>query len=157
MKEGKPSYTAREMCEYLKRPDVARHDNMLLVKLRFFEEMGGAQGKTCEVENKYMCPYGEESAHLIEDGTLVKSLWHYIEWYDCHWNPTPNMTPSEREMRWYHYGESGIIDVTSHEDIIRALEDGRLGKIIEEYEKYMKEAGRETEKTEGGSQGGQAT
>jgi len=42
-------------------------------------------------------------------------------------------------MKWYHFGEPSIIDVTSYEDIIKAVEDGILEKIIEERKKYEAE------------------
>jgi len=42
-------------------------------------------------------------------------------------------------MKWYHYGEPSIIDVTSYEDVLKAIEDGRLKKIIEERERYEEE------------------
>jgi hypothetical protein len=46
-------------------------------------------------------------------------------------------------MKWYHYGEPSIIDVTSYDDALKAREDGRLERIIQEHERYMKETGRE--------------
>jgi DNA-binding LytR/AlgR family response regulator len=42
-------------------------------------------------------------------------------------------------MKRYHFGEPNITDVTSYDDIFKALNDGRLEKIIEEHKKYMKE------------------
>jgi hypothetical protein len=47
-------------------------------------------------------------------------------------------------LKWYHYGEASIIDVTSFDDIVKAIEDGRFDRIVEEHERYMKEARRET-------------
>jgi hypothetical protein len=41
--------------------------------------------------------------------------------------------------KWYHYGEPQIIDVTSFDDIDKALDDGRFRRIVEEHEKYTKE------------------
>jgi hypothetical protein len=35
-----------------------------------------------------------------------------------------------------HSDEPGIIDVTSYEDALKALEDGRMEKILEVYKKY---------------------
>jgi hypothetical protein len=39
----------------------------------------------------------------------------------------------------YHFDEPSIIDVTSYEDVLKALEDGRMDKIANEYIKYNKE------------------
>ena len=36
-----------------------------------------------------------------------------------------------------------MIDVTSYDDVTRAIEDGRLDKITDEHTRYMKETGRE--------------
>lgn len=141
VKGENPSWVVERMYEDLNLPDVVREDRMRLVKLRFFEEDGGARGKSCEVKNKYKCPYGEESEQLIEDGRLVRALWRLIEWYDDHWNPSHTFRPAESEMKWYHYDESSIIDVTSYEGILKAIDDGRIEKIKEEYERCMRETG----------------
>jgi hypothetical protein len=42
-------------------------------------------------------------------------------------------------MKWYHYNETPIIDVTSYDDILKAIDDGRLNRIIDEHKRYMKE------------------
>jgi hypothetical protein len=42
-------------------------------------------------------------------------------------------------MEWHHWNEPPIIDVTNYDDITRAIEDGRLDRIIEEHERYIKE------------------
>jgi predicted transcriptional regulator len=47
------------------------------------------------------------------------------------------------ELRWYHYDEPPIIYFTSYDDIMQAIEDGRLDKIIDEHTRYMKETDRE--------------
>jgi hypothetical protein len=36
-----------------------------------------------------------------------------------------------------------MIDVTSYEDICKAVDDGRLDKIVAEHNRYMKESGYE--------------
>lgn len=125
MKQEEPSWFAKEMHEHLKKPDMVRRDKMLLVKLRLYEELGGAEGKSCQARNKYRCPYGEQSEQLIEDGGLVRALWGHIEWCHHHWN------------------EPSIVDVTSYEDVLRAVEDGRLDKIIRERERHTKETAHE--------------
>ena len=38
--------------------------------------------------------------------------------------------------------EPEIINVTSLDDIVKAMEDGRFDKVVEEHERYMKETGR---------------
>jgi len=43
-------------------------------------------------------------------------------------------------LEWYHYGELGILDLVSFEDVLKAVGDGGLDKIIGEYGKYLKEA-----------------
>jgi len=141
MKLAEPSWMTKRMHEYYKRPDVVRSDKMLLVKLKFYEDVGSAEGKSCEVKDKYRCPYKEESEHLIEDGRLARAIWKHIEWYDYHWNPRTTSGPVSKEMKWYHFGEPGIIDVTSYDDVIKAIDDGRLERIIEEHKRYMKETG----------------
>jgi hypothetical protein len=141
MKSAEPSWVTKEMHEFYRRPDVVRDDKMRRVKLRFYEDVGGAEGKSCEVKNKYACPYGEASEQLIEDGMLAKFVWQEIEWYNRHWNPSHTCIPAQNEMKWYHYGEPSIVDVTSYDDVIKAIEDGRLERIMEEHERYMKETG----------------
>lgn len=139
MKQENPSWIVSEMWEHYRRPDVVRRNKMMKVELRLYEEMGGAKGKNCEVKNKYRCPYGAKSKRLIEDSELVKFIWRLVEWYDHHWNPSPTFRPSAEDMKRYHYGEPGILDVTSYDDVLKAVEDGRLKRIMDEYKKYEKE------------------
>jgi hypothetical protein len=132
-----------EQVKWEESSEVVKQHKMLLVGLRLYEELGGAGGRSCRVKIKYACPYGEESEQLIEKGRSVETLWKHIEWYDCHWNASYTYRPSDQEMKWYHYGEPSIIDVTSYDDVLKAREDGRLERIIQEHERYMKETGRE--------------
>ena len=141
MKSAEPSWITKKMHEYYKRPDVVRSDKMRLVKLRFYEDVGSAEGKSCEVRDKYRCPYKEESEQLIKDGWLAEAIWTHIKWYDNHWNPQTTWRPALIYMKWYHFGEPGIIDVASYDDVIKAIGDGRLERIMEEHKKYMKETG----------------
>ena len=141
MKSSEPSWMTKQMHEFYRRFDVVRDDKMRLVKLRFYEDVGGAEGKSCEVKNKYTCPYGEASEQLIKDGMLAKRIWQEIRWYDHHWNPSHTCIPAQNDMKWYHYGEPSIIDVASYDDVTKAIEDGRLERIIAEHERYMKEMG----------------
>ena len=139
MKTKEPSYMTRRMYEFNRRPDVVRRDKMTYVELRLYEELGLAEGKGCEVKNKYKCPYGEESKELIEWGSLARFIWRQIQWYDTHWNPSQGFQPAASEMKWYHYGEPSVIDVTSYDDVLNAATDGRLEKVIEERKKYEQE------------------
>jgi hypothetical protein len=102
-----------------------------------------AEGKSCDVKNKYRCPYGEASEQLIEDGEFAKFVWQEIAWYDTHWNPRHTHIRAQVEGKWYHFGEPSIIEVTSYDDVIKALEDGRVEHIMDEHEKYMDETGYE--------------
>ena len=139
MKGENPSWTVRKMHEYYMRPEVVRRSKMCYVELRLYEEVGLAAGKHCEVRNKYKCPYGEMSNELIAKGRVAKFIWNAVWWYDLHWNPSPNFSPPASDLKWYHYGEPSIIDVTSYEDVLKAMEDGRLEKIIEERKRYEEE------------------
>lgn len=141
MRQEEPSWMTKRMSEYLESPDVVKSDGMLHVKLRLYEEMGGAEKKSCEVRNRYRCPYGEKSVKFIKDGGLLKDLWHYVEWYDHYWNPSRGLSLSAQDMKWYHYDEPSILDVTSYEDILEAVKDGRMEKIMREYKKYVEETG----------------
>jgi len=143
VESGNPSEYAEMWHEHLERPDVVKYYRMLAVKLWLFEEKAKNKGKTCKVQNKYQCPYGADSRKLIEKGWLIKKIWDIIEWYDTHWHRYPYIVPLRDEMKWYHYDEPDIIDVTSIEDIEKAFDDGRIGRIIDEYIKYVKETGRE--------------
>ncbi len=139
MKGENPSWVAREMHEYYKRPEVVRENKMNYVELRLYEEIGLAESKKCQLTNKYRCPYGEQSNKLIENGRIARFIWEIVWWYNHHWNPSSRYTPPASDMKWYHYGEPSIIDVTSYEDILKALENGRFNRILEEYKKYMEE------------------
>lgn len=138
MKQEPSSFT-KEAYDYHKSPEAVKRDKMLRVELRFLEELGLGEGKSCEVNNKYKCPYKEGSKQLIENGRLVQFVWKLVEWYDSHWNRNPSYTPSESELKWYHYDEPSIIDVTNYDEILKAIEDGRLKRILAEYEKHEKE------------------
>lgn len=142
-KQENPSSIAMDMCEYYRRPDVVRRNRIMRVELRLYDDMGGAEGKSCEVKNKYRCPYGKESEQLIEQGDTAKLVWREIKWYDHHWSPSPTIGQLAKDMKWYHYGEPDVIDVTSYDDVLRAIDDGRLERIMEEHKRYMKETGYE--------------
>ena len=50
-----------------------------------------------------------------------------------------SLRPSAQDLKWYYYDEPSILDVTNYEDILEAIEDGRMERIIEERKKYEKE------------------
>jgi hypothetical protein len=131
----------REFGEEYKK-SYLKDEAMRDVKWRVFNELGEANNRTCKVVNVFKCPYGEERRDLLDNGHLASKIWDHIEWYDHHWNPNNFTTPAASERKWYHYGEPQIIDVTSFDDIDKALDDGRFKRIVEEHEKYKKEVGR---------------
>jgi hypothetical protein len=114
------------------------------VEWRIYNELAEANNRTCEILNYFHCPCGDEWRQLLQDGYDAHWLWEHIEWYDTHWNRDHTYTPPAASQRkWYHYDEPPIIDVTSYDDIIRAIDDGRLDRIIDEHTRYMKETDRE--------------
>jgi hypothetical protein len=110
---------------------------------RLHNEIAGAENRTCNVINYFRCPYGDERKRLTENGSAAGELWKHIEWYNRHWNRSSTHEPAESENKWYHFGETSIVDVGGLDDILKALEDGRMEKIVEAHERYMKETGRE--------------
>jgi len=124
IRRGEPSEHARIWSEHLKKPEVRRHYKLLEVKLKLYEEDGLAEGKVCEHKNMYSCPYGEDSLKLVEEGRVVGLLWEIISWYD-----------RDRQK----HDEPKILDATDYNDIMNAFDDGRIDKIIQEFEKYKKE------------------
>lgn len=120
-----------------------KQDAMRQVEWRIYNELAEANNRTCEIMNFFRCPYGDGWRQLLQDGHDAHRFWEQIAWYDHHWNPSHTSTPSARELKWYHFDEPSIIDVTSYDDIVKAIDDGRLDKIIDEHTRYMKETGRE--------------
>jgi hypothetical protein len=101
----------------------------------------GANGRSCDIVNYFKCPYPDERDDLTKHGRYAYELWEHVEWYHRHWNGPDSFTPSEEERKWYHWHDPPIIDVTNLDDIEKALDDGRMNKIIEEHKRYMKETG----------------
>lgn len=130
-----------EECGEPRASEFRRQDAMREAQWRLYNEAAGAENRTCSVINYFQCPYRDERQTLTEDGYSAHTLWKHIYWYDHHWNLDTSVTPRSSELKWYHFGEPPIIDVKSFEDIIKALEDGRLEKIILEHKRYMKETG----------------
>jgi hypothetical protein len=124
-------------------PGAVRDMKMKRVELEFLELYGGTEGKTCESRNKCLCPYGAKSSELIKLGDRVKDLWEIVEYYHSYWHPSDGYRPGDSDAHWYHYGEDDFLDVTSREDILKATEDGRIERIVEE-RKRQNEAIRQT-------------
>jgi len=119
-----------------------KEDAMRQAEWRIYNELAEADNRTCETINFFHCPYGDAWRQLQQDGDDAHRFWEHITWYDHHWNRSHTSTPAAGERRWYHFDEPPIIDVTSYDDIIRAIDDGRLDKIIDEHTRYMKETNR---------------
>jgi len=132
-----------EKCSEPLASEFQRHDAMRDAEWRFFNEAAGAENRTCDAVNYFKCPYGDEWRTLIKDGYTAHEVLEHIEWYDRHCNGSTSWSPTPSERKWYHFGEPAIIDVQSLEDMLKAMEDGRLQKIIQEHERYMKETGAE--------------
>jgi hypothetical protein len=112
-----------------------RDAKMKRVELEFLELYGGTEGKDCEARNKCLCPYGAKSSELIKLGHQVKMLWKIVEYYHSHWHSSKFCGPSKSDYQWYHLDEEDFLDVTSLEDILKAVEDGRIERIAEERQK----------------------
>ena len=123
--------------------EFRKQDAMREVERRVFNELGGAENRTCDIINHFHCPYMEERDRLQEDGYDAYRLWCHVDWYDEHWNRSTTHTPAGSDMKWYHFDEPPIIDVTDFEDLDRAIDDGRLHRIVQEHLRYMKETDRE--------------
>ncbi len=121
--------------------EFRKDDAMEQVHLRILDEFAGAKKRTCSVVNYLRCPFGKEGRRLISKGAEAETLWHHINWHDHHWNRPTSITPAASEMEWYHFDEKPILDVTSYDDIMKALRDGRMARIIREHTRYMKETG----------------
>ena len=130
-------------CEKSHAEKFRRQDAMQKARLRVFSEFGGAGDRTCAVLNFFKCPYGKEYRTLLENGRAADTLWEHIVWYDRHWNRDQGSRPPDSARKWYHYDEPPIIDVSSFDDIRKALDDGRLDRIAAEHKRYMKETGYE--------------
>jgi hypothetical protein len=118
-----------------------KEDAVLQVKLGAFTKL--AEGRTCQVINYFQCPYGNKRDKLLRTGSFAKEFWDHIEWYDHHWYPSFSSQPKPSEMKWYHYDEKPIIDITNSDDVAKSLEDGRYDRIVKEHISYMKETERE--------------
>ncbi len=131
-----------ENCGEAAASDFRRQHGMQKTEFRLYNEIAGAKNRTCEIINYFRCPYGNERDQLTEAGYKAQELWNHVQWYNTHWNRTHSYSIFEPERKWFHWEEPGIIDVTNLEDITRAINDGRLDKIITEHERYKDETNR---------------
>jgi hypothetical protein len=111
--------------------NASKSAKMARVQLGFLEIDGAAEGKFCAVHNKYLCPYGPKSGEFVKLGNMVRYLWLLIEFYDRYWNNPKGCTKPLKEAKLNHIDKPSLIEVTSRDDILKALEDGRIDKIIE--------------------------
>ena len=44
-----------------------------------------------------------------------------VERYDYHWNGSLYSEPRPKDMKWYHFDEQKIVDVTDYETWLRLL------------------------------------
>jgi hypothetical protein len=124
--------------------DAVKAEKMKRVLLEFMEVDGKAKGKVCKVHNKFLCPYGSKSRELVKLGDIIHYLWRLVEFHDRYWNYPEKFGSSRDEAGWFHPGEPRIIDVTSREDILNALEDGRIDKIASEFRRHEKASEKST-------------
>jgi hypothetical protein len=115
-----------------------RQDAIEQVKFRILNEHAGARNRTCTTLNFFKCPYGEEYQPLINAGRAAEELLDNLDYYHSHWHRDPSLTPAQNQMKWYHFGEPEIVDVTNYDDVKKAATDGRMQKIATEREAYYK-------------------
>lgn len=135
--EGKQKFY--EKCGEPKTSEFRRQEGMENVKWRIYSELAGANNRTCQIINYFKCPYEDERKQLVADGKLADKLWKHLKWYDRHWHRSTSMSGLNADPEWYHFNEPDIINVADFDDITKAFDDGRIVKIIEEHERYMKE------------------
>ena len=129
-----------DTCGKIQAEEYRRRDAFEQVKLRILNELAGAHNRTCTVLNFFKCPYGDECNTLLDEGKTARSLLKHLEWYDEHWNRNSTHIPAQDDMKWYHFNDPPILDVRSFDDVTKALEDGRMNRIIQEHETYLKES-----------------
>ena len=142
LKKEEPSFVSIARAKNYKEPENVKRHKMEKVELQLYDDVGSVAGKTCEIRNRYMCPYGEFSNQLVEEGALAVFVWGALEWYDKYYNPRLRPGRGFKTSKWHRYDETGLIDVTEYEDTRKACEDGRLMKVLGEFMKYVKETGR---------------
>ena len=126
----------RSIVEFRTSPDAIRSGKIAQVKLGFLERDAGTEGRTCDARNKFLCPYGSGSQELIKLGSGVGFLWRLLDFYDSYWNRTATSCVPPGWERWFHFGEQSIVDLTSREDILASLEDGRIDRIAQQFAEY---------------------
>jgi hypothetical protein len=48
-------------------------------------------------------------------------MWKIVERYDYHWKGSLYSEPRPKDMKWYHFDEQKIVDVTDYEAWLRLL------------------------------------
>ena len=89
--------------------------------------------------NRFRCPYGEKAKKLVKWGRLARFAWWMIKWHNLYWKGSSSVIPSECDSKCYHLGEPSIMDMADYDDVVKALYDGRMARIMREYERYEKE------------------
>jgi len=125
-------------CPVWEVEEFRREDAMRETHLRLYNEAAGPNNRTCNVQNYFKCPYGQERDELIHRGRKANGLWRVVEYYHGHWNPHHSAIHPENQKKWYHQSDPGLINVTSLEDILKAEEDGRIRKVAKEKQEYDK-------------------
>ena len=125
------------------RQEFDRQNRLKVTEYRLYNDLGEAHDRVCPLDEDKMdffrCPFGEEAEKLVQDGRLIESLWRHLDWYNHHHWRSSIFEPARDKMKWYHYDETPIVDPADYDDVLRAIDDGRIIKVVEEHEAYMKE------------------
>ena len=118
-----------------KRREFERQDRLKVTEYMLYNDLGGVQGRVCPLDEEkrdfFSCPFGDEAEGLVEDGRVIETFWQHLKWYDRrHWELSTRITAGD---------EAPIVDPADYEDVLKAIDDGRFDKVIEEHEAYMKE------------------
>jgi len=118
-----------------KSREFERQDRLKVTEYRLYNDVGGEEGRVCPLDEEkrdfFKCPFGDEAEALVEDGRAVQALWRHLKWYDYrHWQLSTRVTAGD---------ETPLVDPADYNDILKAIDDGRFEKVIEEHEAYMKE------------------
>lgn len=117
-----------------KRVEFERQDRLKVAEYMLYDDVGGVEGRVCAFDEEkrdfFKCPFGDEAEVLVEDGRLVEALWTRLTWYNYHhWEfPEGKETP--------------LVDPADYDDVLKAIDDGRFEKVVEEHEAYMKKTKR---------------
>jgi len=121
VQSGEASESELETWAHKRKPENVRRDKMLDVELRLYEEIGRAKGKICTDNNRCRYRYKAKSTKLADCGGTAKRIWELVEFYDEHWNGSLYSAPRPKDMKWYHFDEQRIVDMTDYETWLRFL------------------------------------